>query len=152
MIAELTGFFIILGENGKILILDQHGEFVSTLSKEEVIFTRIGTAHDKLLVGTSRGTVFVYHLASLQPISEIPFQLSFLQKFSLNSEHKNAQEELSLKKVGPPVTQICTTANLRFLWIQYSDGSFAVIDRTIMNPRQAILGYSCGHFECISGL
>jgi len=80
---------IILGENGKILILDQQGEFVSTLSKEEVVFTKVGTAHDKLLIGTSRGTVLVYHLASLQPISEIPFQLSFLQKFSLNSDNKN---------------------------------------------------------------
>ena len=42
--------------------------------------------------------------------------------------------------------------NLRFLWIRYTDGSFALIDRTISNPRQAILGYSCGHFEKISGI
>jgi hypothetical protein len=56
-------------------------------------------------------------------------------------------EQLSLEKVGPPVVCIATTLNLRYLWIRYQDGSFAVIDRTIMNPRQAVLGYSCGHFE-----
>ena len=137
-----------------MLILDTNGEFVSTLSKEHVFFTRIGTAHDKLLMGTNRGTVHVFHLASLQFISEIPYQLSFLQKFSLNSDQRSAfqSEELSTVKVGPPICRIDTTQSLRFLWIQYSDGSFAMVDRTIMNPRQAILGYSCGHFECISGL
>ena len=56
-----------------MLILDQQGEFVSTVSKEGVMFTRIGTAHDKLLLGTNRGTVHVYHMASLQFISEIPY-------------------------------------------------------------------------------
>ena len=76
-IAELTNFFLILGESGKLLILDQNGEFVSTLQKEGVVFTKIGTAHDKLLLGTNRGTVHVYHMASLQFISEIPYQLSF---------------------------------------------------------------------------
>jgi len=71
-----------------------------------VIFTKIGTAHDKLLLGTNRGTVHVYHMASLQFISEIPFQLSFLEKFSLNSENKSVSEmeSLSLQKSGPPVS------------------------------------------------
>ena len=127
---------------------------MSTISKEGTVFTRIGTAHDKLLLGTNRGTLHVYHMASLQFISEVPYQLSFLEKFSLNSTSKsvNEIEQLSLHKVGPPVAQIGTTQNLRFLWIKYQDGSFVVVDRTIMNPRQAILGFSCGHFEAISGL
>jgi len=64
---------LILGESGKVLILDAQGEFVSTISKEGVHFTHIGTAHDKLLLGTNRGTIHVYHMASLQFISEIPF-------------------------------------------------------------------------------
>lgn len=153
-IAELTNFFLILGESGKLLILDQQGEFVSTVAKDGVVFTRIATAHDKLLLGTNRGTVHVYHMASLQFISEIPYQLSFFEKFSLNSWSRSAAEleQLSLEKVGPPVTEIGTTLNLRYLWLRYSDGSFVMIDRTIMNPKQAILGYSCGHFESISGM
>jgi len=154
MISELTNFLLILGESGKLLILDQEGEFVSTVARDGVVFTRIGTAHDKLLLGTNRGTVHVYHMASLQFINEIPYQLSFLEKFSLNSFNKTAVEidQLSLAKVGPPVTEIGTTLNLRYLWLRYSDGSFVMIDRTIMNPKQAILGYSCGHFESISAM
>ena len=124
------------------------------MGKDGVVFTRIGTAHDKLLLGTNRGTVHVYHMASLQFISEIPYQLSIIEKFNLNSFNKSMAEieQLALSKVGPPVTEIGTTMNLRYLWIRYSDGSFAMIDRTIMNPKQAILGYSCGHFEYISDL
>ena len=91
-ISDLTNFFLILGENGKVLILDQQGEFVRTVSKEGVVFTKIGTAHDKLLLGTNRGTVHVYHMASLQFISEIPYQLSFLEKYSLNSVNKTTAE------------------------------------------------------------
>jgi hypothetical protein len=136
-ISELTGFYLILGESGKVLILDENGEFVSTVAKQGIFFTRVGTAHDKLLLGTNRGTIHVYHMASLQFISEIPYQLSFLEKFSLNSYNKSLieMEQLSLEKVGPPVVCIGTTQNLRYLWIRYQDGSFAVIDRTIMNPR-----------------
>lgn len=78
IVAELTGYLLILGDNGRILILDQEGEFVSTIKKDLAFFTNICTAHDKLLLGTERGTICVYHMASLQFISEIPYQLSIL--------------------------------------------------------------------------
>ena len=71
---ELTGYLLILGDNGKVLILDQEGEFVSTIHRDLVNFTVIGTAsHDKILLGTDRGTVCVYHMASLQFINEVPY-------------------------------------------------------------------------------
>ena len=73
MIAQLTGFFLILGDNGKLLILDSKGEFVSTVSKEGVIFTVVGAASDKLLLGTEKGSIHVYHLASLKFVTEIPY-------------------------------------------------------------------------------
>lgn len=77
--ADLTGFLLILGDNGKLLILDQEGTFVSTIPpKTGSHFTVIGTAHDKLLLGTDRGTVCVYHMASLAFVSEVPYQLSVL--------------------------------------------------------------------------
>ena len=90
--SELTGFLIILGDNGRILILDQEGEFVGTIAKETCNFTSICAAHDKLLLGTDRGTLAVYHMASLEFISEVPYQLTRLQNFNLNGAHarKNA--------------------------------------------------------------
>ena len=65
VISELTGFMLILGMNGKVLILDSRGEFVSTVSQNGVFFTEIGTCDDRLLLGSERGTVLVYHIASL---------------------------------------------------------------------------------------
>jgi hypothetical protein len=77
-VADLTGFMLVLGENGKVLILDGVGDFVSTVSKQGVFFTSIGVASDKLLLGTDKGTIAVYHLASLSFVSEIPYQFSLL--------------------------------------------------------------------------
>ncbi len=57
---------MILGDNGKVLILDQEGEYVSHITKELVNFSCIGTAsNDKILLGTDRGTICVYNMASL---------------------------------------------------------------------------------------
>ena len=69
----MTDFILILGENGKVLILDSEGEYVSTVSCEGVFFTTVATATDKLLLGTDKGTIHCYHLASLPFISEIPY-------------------------------------------------------------------------------
>ena len=64
---------LILGSSGKVLILDGQGEFVSTVSKQGAFFTYIGTCDDRLLLGTEKGTVHAYHIASLQFINEIPY-------------------------------------------------------------------------------
>lgn len=76
--AELTGFMLILGENGKVLILDGVGDFVSTVLRQGVFFTSVGVANDKLLLGTDKGCIAVYHLASLSFVSEIPYQFNLL--------------------------------------------------------------------------
>lgn len=65
VVSELTGFMLILGLNGKVLILDNKGEFVSTVSRQGAFFTEIGTCDDRLLLGTEKGTVHAYHIASL---------------------------------------------------------------------------------------
>lgn len=65
LVADLTNFLLVLGENGKVLVLDSNGDFVSTISKEGVFYTHIGQCGDKLLLGTDRGTIEAYHLASL---------------------------------------------------------------------------------------
>ena len=65
IVADLTGFLMVLGLNGKVLVLDSNGEFVSTVSKQSVFFTEIGQCGDKLLLGTDRGTIQAFHMASL---------------------------------------------------------------------------------------
>ena len=117
VIAQLTGFFLILGDNGKLLILDQKGEFVSTVSKEGVIFTVIGTASDKLLLGTDKGSIYVYHMASLKFVTEIPYQMALLANGCLNRGSTNddfrtgfgssqAVVKNALSTFGPPVRDI----------------------------------------------
>lgn len=107
VIAQLTGFFLILGENGKVLILDQNNQFVSTVSKEGVIFTVISTASDKLLLGTDKGTINVYHLASLKFVTEILYQMTLLANGCLNKPIDDPrQRQAAIAKYGPPVSDI----------------------------------------------
>lgn len=103
--------------NGKVLILDSKGEFVSTVSRQGVFFTCIGTCDDRLLLGTEKGTVHAYHIASLQFINEIPYQIGLLPNMCINDDllritnqvganrPLNKMEE-ALLKVGPPVSGI----------------------------------------------
>ena len=42
--------------------------------------------------------------------------------------------KLALSEIGPPVDSIETTSNMRFLKIRYSDSSFVMIDRTVLQP------------------
>lgn len=53
----MTKFILVLGANGKVLILDQNGDFVSTIARQGAFFTTLGTAGDKLLLGTDKGTI-----------------------------------------------------------------------------------------------
>ena len=38
---SLTGFIVVLSRAGKILVLDTHGNYVSTIEKENVRFTSV---------------------------------------------------------------------------------------------------------------
>lgn len=161
VVAELTGFLLILGQNGKLLILDSKGEFVSTVSRQGVFFTCVSTCDDRLLLGTERGTVHAYHIASLQFIGEIPYQLALLQNNCLNDTSPEWQPvenrplsklEKAMLKVGPPVSDIRSTKDKRFLMVVYEDSSFAVVDRKVGSHSDAIMGFQYGHFESITGL
>lgn len=101
----------------------------------------------------------MFNLASLQFISEIPYQIALLPQNCLNRNlaaevaSQNTQRDKSqtklewaLRKAGPPVATIQSTLNNRFLMVGYADSSFVVIDRTITEPVQAILGSQTGHF------
>ncbi len=132
---------LILGMNGKVLILDSKGEFVSTVSRQGAFFTNIGTCDDRLLLGTEKGTVHAYHIASLQFISEIPYQLALLPNTCINEDplaytmqanqgsRVLSKVEEALLKVGPSVNGIQSTKDKRFLMVSYEDSSFAVVDR-----------------------
>ena len=60
--------------------------------------------------------------------------------------------KLAMGEIGPPVDSIECTSNMRFLKVRYSDSSFVMIDRTVMQPEQAILGHQFGHHQAVTGL
>ena len=149
VVSDLTGFLVILGDNGKVLILDQAGNFVSTVFKAGAFFTSVAVANDKLLLGTEKGAILVYHMASLCYVSEIPYQFSLLPDPILNHSVDASPQQ---SRNGPPTRSIELTNNLRFIKIQYADSSFVVVDRTQTSPKDAIIGHHFGHFDSISDI
>lgn len=82
----------------------------------------------------------MFHSASLQFVAEIPFQLALVKLPILNNQPSPMEIPVTdkLKKalnvIGPPVHSIETTSNMRFLKVCYTDSSFVMIDRTVMQP------------------
>ena len=60
----------------------------------------MNAAHDKILVGTERGSICVYHTASLQLITEVPYQLSHLINFSLNAPFRGISNTVKKQLFG----------------------------------------------------
>lgn len=76
----------------------------------------------------------MYHVSSLQFVTEIPYQIALLPSKALNHNHSKISDttnnlEQALLKIGPHVTSIGLTENQRFMKIAYADKSFVVIDR-----------------------
>jgi len=106
--SELNKFIIILGKNGKVLILDFEGEFVSCISVTGVFFSTIGITNDKILLGTDRGLIYAYSLSTLQLLNQIPYQMALIPSGMLNKkeQYERLNKEAALLQVGPAVKEI----------------------------------------------
>jgi len=69
--SDIIGFLIILGWNGSVLILNSSGQYVSTIERPEIEFTSVSCSRENLYLGTFTGSVYNYHLSSLQLIKEL---------------------------------------------------------------------------------
>ena len=56
-------------------------------------------------------------------------------------EQTEGEQQFSLFKVGPPVSFVTTTLNMRYFMIKYADSSFVMIDRSVQSASQAIMGH-----------
>lgn len=55
--SEMKGFIFILSSNGKVLILDAEGEYVTSLQRPDVEFSSLSSSYENLYLGTTNGTV-----------------------------------------------------------------------------------------------
>ena len=63
--SEIIGFLVILSANGKVLILDSEGEYVSSIERSDLEFSSIACSQENLYLGTMNGTVHSYSVSSL---------------------------------------------------------------------------------------
>jgi hypothetical protein len=69
--SDIVGFLIALGRNGKVLILDSNGDYVSSIERSDLEFTSLCCSQENLYLGTFNGSVLNYHLSSLQLIRQL---------------------------------------------------------------------------------
>ena len=99
--SEMKGFIFILSSNGKVLILDSEGEYVTSLQRADVEFSSISSSYENLYLGTTNGTVHWYNVMTL--ISSSKKQISYtdlLKPFEMKSKE---QENIEMKFTGKVV-------------------------------------------------
>jgi hypothetical protein len=76
-VAPAMGWVVLPVSHGKILILDDQGNKLRTVMRDNAIITGVCVASDEcLLVGTSKGTVLWYNLPSLDVWRRMPYDLA----------------------------------------------------------------------------
>lgn len=111
--SDIIGFLIVLGRNGSVLILNSNGQFVSTIERPETEFTSVSCSKENLYLGTFSGTVFNYHLSSLQLIKQLSHNSLLSQKFP--SKHFSSK-----------VSSILTSSNGKRVVIVYESKNFYI--------------------------
>jgi hypothetical protein len=57
------GYLFVLGENGKILVLEaENGDYIHTIADSVLKFTCMTISNDKILLGTNAGAIHVYSI------------------------------------------------------------------------------------------
>ena len=96
--SEMKGFIFVLSSNGKVLILDSEGEYVTSLQRSDIEFSSISWSYENLYLGTTNGTVHWYNVMTL--ISSSKKQISYtdlLKPFEMKSRE---QEDIEMKFTG----------------------------------------------------
>jgi len=144
--SDIIGFIVVLSANGKVLILDSEGEYVSSIERTDLEFSSISCSMENLYLGTMNGTVHSYSVSSL--IGSSNKQISYadlLRPFEMkNSEHEDIESKFTNK-----VKKIHSCKSGKRVLISFKNNNFYVYNIR----REAIDGvYIAQHAEEIKAI
>jgi len=144
--SDIIGFIVVLSANGKVLILDSEGEYVSSIERTDLEFSSISCSMENLYLGTMNGTVHSYSVSSL--IGSSNKQISYadlLRPFEMkNSEHEDIESKFTNK-----VKKIHSCKSGKRVLISFENNNFYVYNIR----REAIDGvYIAQHAEEIKAI
>jgi len=144
--SDIIGFIVVLSANGKVLILDSEGEYVSSIERTDLEFSSISCSMENLYLGTMNGTVHSYSVSSL--IGSSNKQISYadlLRPFEMkNNEHEDIESKFTNK-----VKKIHSCKSGKRVLISFKNNNFYVYNIR----REAIDGvYIAQHAEEIKAI
>lgn len=144
--SDIIGFIVVLSANGKVLILDSEGEYVSSIERTDLEFSSISCSMENLYLGTMNGTVHSYSVSSL--IGSSNKQISYadlLRPFEMkNNEHEDIESKFTNK-----VKKIHSCKSGKRVLISFENNNFYVYNIR----REAIDGvYIAQHAEEIKAI
>ena len=139
--APSMGWVILPISHGKILILDDQGNKLRTVTRESAIITRVCMANDEcLLVGTSKGSILWYNLPSMDVWRRIPYDLAL--RDSVETAISASAVELQGDSAGISGVRISGLSSFAGLCMRYTaDQTVSVMDLSTGNICNASFGH-----------
>jgi len=144
-VAPAMGWVILPISHGKILILDDQGNTLRTVTREHTIITSVCMAGDEcLLVGTSKGTVLYYNVPTLDVWRRMPYDLALRDSIEAAQSASSMAMDRSLDPDSMGISGVRVTALSAFsgLCMRYTaDQTIAVMDLSTGNVHNASFGH-----------
>ena len=144
-VAPAMSWIILPVSHGKILILDDHGNTLRTVTRENAIITSICMAGDEcLLVGTSKGTVLYYNVPTLDVWRRMPYDLALRDSIEAARSASSMALDRSLDPDSTGIRGVRVSALSAFsgLCMRYTaDQTIAVLDLSTGNVNNASFGH-----------
>jgi len=143
--APAMGWVILAISHGKLLILDDQGNRLRTIVREQAIITSVCMASDEcLLVGTCKGTVLWYNLPSLDVWRRMPYDLALRDSVEAARSASAMALESALDAHAPGISGVRVTSLSahKGLCMRYTaDQTISVMDLSTGNVCNASFGH-----------
>lgn len=144
-VAPAMCWVILPVSHGKILILDDHGNTLRTVTRENAIITSICMASDEcLLVGTSKGTVLYYNVPTLDVWRRMPYDLALRDSIEAAQSASSMALDRSLDPDSTGIRGVRVSALSAFSGLcmrHTADQTIAVLDLSTGNVNNASFGH-----------
>ena len=143
VVAPAMGWVILPISHGKILILDDQGNKLRTVTRDNAVFTSVCVTGDEcLLLGTSKGTLLWYNLPTLDVWRRMPYDLALRDSIEAARSASTIAMDCSLHHDAIRGVRVCGISAFSGLCARYTaDQTISVIDLSTGNVCNASFGH-----------
>lgn len=125
--SETLGFLFVLGQNGKVLVLDTNGEYVSSISRSGALISSISTTYEDLYLGTNTGSIYSCKVSSLIAAAETDIEWNEIHAFSDSRSPLDRYGDLKYDMKGY-ISEIISSRDGKRGLISMQNGNFYILN------------------------